>query len=146
PGGIYLSGTDQGRLIVAALCKSDALGDPFFIVSQNALAHGPSLAFLGRCYEKQFHTPSGDDAQRAFNEYLADVQRRFDHDRRFPDQPQQLNPSEAAQIVNNRAQVSGEVAATAINARLAHLIFQKNPEREFYVDDAFSHGWMYPHL
>src|SRR5262249_46962940 len=34
----------------------------------------------------------------------------------------------------------------AINALLAKEIFDKNPSREFYVEESFPLDWMYPHL
>jgi tetratricopeptide (TPR) repeat protein len=133
-GSIYFSGTNTARFIVAALCRSEEEGDPFFHVSPNALANGPYLNSLGRAYGKKIYTPSADDAQRAFNEYLADAQKRLDHDRRFPGEPKQLKPGETAPGPVSRVQVSGDVAVTAINGRLAQLIFDKNPEREFYLE------------
>lgn len=40
PGGVYFGGTDPGRFIVTALQKSQVNGDPFFTLTQNALAGG----------------------------------------------------------------------------------------------------------
>jgi hypothetical protein len=49
-------------------------------------------------------------------------------------------------MVDNRVQVSGQVAVMAINALLAKTIFEKNPDRQFYVEESFTLDWMYPHL
>ena len=38
PGSIYFGGTDPGRFIVTAMQKSHVDGDPFFTLTQNALA------------------------------------------------------------------------------------------------------------
>ena len=40
PGSIYFGGTDPGRFIVTAMEKSQTAGDPFFTLTQNALADG----------------------------------------------------------------------------------------------------------
>ena len=34
----------------------------------------------------------------------------------------------------------------AINALLTKVIFDKNPDHEFYVEESFPLEWMYPHL
>jgi hypothetical protein len=34
----------------------------------------------------------------------------------------------------------------AINGLLSKLMFEKNPEREFFVEESFPLNWMYPHL
>jgi tetratricopeptide (TPR) repeat protein len=58
----------------------------------------------------------------------------------------QLRPGEDVKVVDNRVQVSGQVAVMAINALLTQVIFDKNPHHEFYVEESFPLEWMYPHL
>src|SRR5690606_25049023 len=53
---------------------------------------------------------------------------------------------EMVSIVNDRVQVSGQVAVMAINGLLTKVIFDKNPTNEFYVEESFPLEWMYPHL
>src|SRR6266540_1036702 len=72
--------------------------------------------------------------------------KRFDHDRNSPSEPRQLKPGEDVTIVDNRVQVRGQVAVMAINGLLTKVIFDKNPERELYVEESFPLDWMYPHL
>ena len=91
-------------------------------------------------------TASNDDSQRCFKEYLDDAQRRLDHDRRNPNAPRQIKPGEDVRIVDNRVTVSGQVAVMAINALLTKVMFDKNPDREFYVEESFPLDWMYPYL
>src|SRR6185503_7879357 len=69
-----------------------------------------------------------------------------DHDRRYPNEPRQLRPGEDVQIKDNKVQVSGQVAVMAINGLLTKVIFDKNPDHEFYVEESFPLDWMYPHL
>jgi hypothetical protein len=50
-GSVYFGGTDPGRGLVTALCKSHASGDPFFTITQNALADENYLIYLRACFE-----------------------------------------------------------------------------------------------
>jgi len=42
--------------------------------------------------------------------------------------------------------VSGQIAVMSINALMAKIIFDKNPDRQCYVEESFPLDWMYPHL
>lgn len=86
----------------------------------------------------EIYTPSLADSQRAFEEYVVEAQKRLHLG--------QLKPGEDVRIVNDRVQVSGQVAVMAINALLTKVIFQKNPDHEFYLEESFPLEWMYPHL
>ena len=86
----------------------------------------------------EIYTPSNEDSQRCFSEYMADAQQRMAKG--------QLKPGEDVRVIDNRVQVSGQVAVMAINALLAKVIFDKNPTNEFYVEESFPLDWMYPHL
>lgn len=83
-----------------------------------------------------------DDSQRCFHEYLEDAQRRL--------RLNQLKPGEMVQLVgqgpDQRVQVSGQVAVMAINGLLTKVMFDKNPENEFFVEESFPLDWMYPYL
>lgn len=90
-------------------------------------------------------TPSNEDSQRCFQEYIADAGRRSKAT------PSLLKPGEEVKVVTDgsgveRVQVSGQVAVMAINGLLTKVIFEKNPNREFYVEESFPLDWMYPHL
>jgi tetratricopeptide (TPR) repeat protein len=102
---------------------------------------------LGGVYpDFEIDSATNEDSQRCFQEYLADAQKRLDHDRRNPTAPRQIKPGEDVRIIDNRVQVSGQVAVMAINGLLTKVIFDKNPEHEFYVEESFPLDWMYPHL
>ena len=94
----------------------------------------------------EIRTPSQTESETAFRDYLADAQRRLDHDRRFPNEPRQIKAGENVQIIDNRVQVSGQVAVMSINALLTKVIFDANPDHAFYVEESFPLDWMYPHL
>lgn len=82
--------------------------------------------------------PASADLDRAFSEYLRDRQER---ERRG-----QLRPGEELRVINGHAQITGQTAVMGINAVLTKSIFDRNPGREFYVEESFPLDWMYPHL
>jgi hypothetical protein len=62
-------------------------------------------------------------------------------------QNHQLMPGEnVRQGANGQIQVSGQVAVMEINGLLAKVVFDKNPNREFYIEESFPFDWMYPYL
>ncbi len=137
-GSIYFGGTDPGRFIVTALCPSQVTGDPFFVLTQNALADGSYLEYLRSIYGGKIYIPTLRDSQTCFEEYSQDAARR--------QKSNQLKPGENVQIDGGRIQISGQVAVMQINGRLVKTIFDKNPTREFYVEESFPLDWMYPQL
>jgi len=138
PGSIYFGGTDPGRFIVTALQKSHVDGDPFYTLTQNALADMTYLDYLRSMYGKKIYIPTAEDSQKCFQDYTGDVTRR--------QQKNQLKPGEDVHVDNGRVQISGQVAVMEINALLAKTVFDKNPDREFYVEESFPLDWMYPNL
>ncbi|MEW6303123.1 MAG: hypothetical protein AB1705_06610, partial [Verrucomicrobiota bacterium] len=86
----------------------------------------------------EIKTASVEDSSIAFEEYVQDVQRR----RAIG----QLRPGEDVRVEGNRLSVSGQVAVMAINAIITRIMFEKNPQHEFYVEESFPLDWMYPHL
>ena len=138
PGSIYFGGTDPGRFIVTALAKSQAGGDPFFTLTQNALADGSYLDYLRSMYGDKIKIPTAEDSQRCFQIYTEDVTRR--------QQNHQLDPGENVNVTQGRVQVSGNVAVMRINGLLVKTLFDKNPDREFYLEESFPLDWMYPNL
>ena len=66
-----------------------------------------------------------------------DAQKRMQHDMQLPNEPKQIKPGEDVKIVDNRIQVSGQVAVMAINGLLTKDIFDKNPNHDFYVEESF---------
>jgi tetratricopeptide (TPR) repeat protein len=94
---------------------------------------------LGGVYpDREILTPTQADSQKAFSEYMEDAQRRLSAG--------QLRPGEDVRVDGGRVQVSGQVAVMAINALLTKVIFDKNPDHAFFVEESFPLDWMYPHL
>jgi RNA polymerase sigma factor (sigma-70 family) len=138
-GSIYFGGTDQGRFIVTALCKSQVKADPFFTVTQNALADDTYLAYLRGMYGEMIYVPTAEDSQKSIEDYKQDAAQRQSKNR--------LGPGEnVRRDANGKIQVSGQVAVMNINGLLAKIIFDKNPGREFYIEESFPLDWMKPYL
>ena len=136
PGMVYVGGTDAGRYIPTLLNETSG-GEPHIIITQNALADGSYLNYLGFLYGDRMATLTGEESQRAFQSYLADVQQRFAHDREFPEEPAQLRPGESVHMEGNRVQVSGQVAVMAINERLLQMLLANNPDLSFALEESF---------
>jgi hypothetical protein len=140
PGSIYFGGTDPGRFLITGMEKSQVNADPFFLLTQNALADGTYLDYLHSMYGDKIYIPTADDAAKCFQNYTEDVTRR--------QQNHQLKPGEDVQVdpKSGRVQVSGQVAVMEINGLLAQIVFDKNTNHEFYVEESFPLDWMYSYL
>ncbi len=88
--------------------------------------------------DREIYIATPADSQQCFQEYMADAQRRM--------QAGQLKPGEDVKIIDNRVQVSGQVAVMNINGLLTKVMFDHNPKNEFFVEESFPLDWMYPHL
>ena len=88
---------------------------------------------------KEIYTPSPTDHARCMQQYFDDAQQRLSVN--------QLRPGEQVRIgPDGRLQVSGQVSVMAINGLLTQVIFENNPDHEFYVEESFALDWMYPYL
>lgn len=139
PGSIYFGGTDPGRFLITGMQKSQVNGNPFFTLTQNALADGTYLDYLSTMYGGKIYTPTAEDSQKCFQEYTEDAEQRL--------QSHQLKPGEdISQDASGHVQVRGQVAVMEINGLLAKIVFDKNPDREFYIEESFPLDWMCPYL
>lgn len=91
-----------------------------------------------------------EDSSKAFSEYVEDARRRLAHDEdpRLRHESRQIKPGEDVRYdeATGRIQVSGQVAVMSINGLLTKVMFDKNPDHDFYVEESFPLEWMYPHL
>ncbi|MCG3147330.1 MAG: Beta-barrel assembly-enhancing protease [Verrucomicrobiae bacterium] len=84
--------------------------------------------------------PAEQDSQRAFQEYVADVQAR----RARGEQP---DPEEEVDIVGGRVQVRGVKGVMNINGILCKWIHDRNKQKHsFYIEESYVIPWMYPYL
>ena len=88
--------------------------------------------------ELEIHTPTPEESNRSYNEYMADAFHRK--------QLGQLQPGEDVREEGGRVTVAGQTAVMAINALLCRVIFDANPHHEFYIEESFPLQWMYPYL
>ncbi len=137
-GSIYFGGTDAGRFIISALSESQSEGKPFFTLTQNQLADQKYLEYLRNIYGAKIYIPTVADSKKAFEDYLTDAQARIQDGR--------LKPGENVRMVDGRVTASGQVAVMEVNSLLAKIIFDRNPDRKFYVEESFPLDWMYPRL
>jgi len=70
---------------------------------------------------------------------MTDVARRKKNNR--------LKPGEQVKVdKNGRLQASGVTSVMELNGLIAKIIFDKNPDHEFYIQESFPLDWMYPYL
>ena len=134
PGMVYVGGTDNGRWVPELLNETG--DDPHIMITQNALADGTYLDYVRELYSDRFKTFSQEDSERAFQEYVADAQKRLEHDLQFPDEPKQVLPGENITMKDGKASVSGAVAVMAINEKLLGMLMLKNPGLSFALQES----------
>jgi tetratricopeptide (TPR) repeat protein len=87
---------------------------------------------------KEIYTPSPEDSQDCFRDYMNDAAQRK--------QSNQLQPGEDVEIQpDGKVQVSGSVSVMMINGLLCKVIFDHNPTNDFFVEESFPLQWMYPY-
>jgi hypothetical protein len=103
---------------------------------------------LGGVYpDREIYIATPDDSQRCFTEYLADAQKRLQHDMQFPNEPRQIRMGEDVRATpDGKVTVAGQIAVMAINGLITKVMFDQNPKNEFFVEESFPLEWMYPHL
>ncbi len=137
PGMVYVGGTDPGRFIPTFLNETSG-GENHIVLTQNPLADTTYLEYVDFLYGDRFHAIGSEESQRAFHNYFEDVQKRFEHDKQFPDEPKQMRPNENYKNENGRVQVSGQVPVMGINDLLLQSIRDKNPDLSFALEESFS--------
>jgi hypothetical protein len=140
PGSIYFGGTDPGRFLITAMEKSQIKADPFFLITQNAMANGTYLDYVRSMYGSQLYIPTSEDSQKCFEDYVADAKERLQNNQLKPGENVQVDPQ------SGRVSVSGQVAVMEINGLLAKIIFDQNSNYDFYIEQSFPLDWMYPYL
>jgi hypothetical protein len=136
PGTVYVGGTDNGRWI-PELLNDTSDGERHVVITQNGLAAADYQEYLRLQYDDRLANLSEAESKSAFDQYVADAQKRLEHDQNFPSEPKQLLPGEDVRMVDGKAQVSGQVAVMAINERLLQSLMQKNPDLSFAIQESF---------
>jgi predicted kinase len=146
PGSIYLGGSDPGRFNISAMCPSQPEGDPFFTITQNAVADPVYLEYVRLMYGAKIQLPTKETAKKVMNDFYTAAQQRYQHDLDFPNEPPQIKPGEFVGMESGKFTISGAVAVMAINASIIKIIFDNNPDREFYIEESYPLAWTFPYL
>jgi len=86
------------------------------------------------------YIPTEQDSQRAFQEYVADVQAR-----RQRGEP--MDPDEEVDLDGGRVQVRGVKGVMNINGILCKWIHERNKAKcAFYIEESYVIPWMFPYL
>ena len=142
PDMVYVGGTDPGRFIPTLLNETSG-GERRVVLSQNPLADNTYLDYLSFLYADRFSTLTREDSQRASQNYLADAQRRLEHDQQFPYEPRQVRPGENLRLIDGRVEFSGDVAWMAVNELLLRTLMDKNPNASFAIEQSYPFTSMY---
>src|SRR4051812_23730981 len=118
---VYVGGTDNGRWI-PELLNDTSDGEHHIVIAQNALADATYVDYLGLQYDDRLANLSDQESKRAFGQYVADAQKRLEHDQQLPNEPKQLLPGEDVRMVDGKAQVAGQITVMAINEKLLEIL------------------------
>jgi tetratricopeptide (TPR) repeat protein len=128
-----------------------------YIITQNALADNTYMSYIRDHYDysrpkndgpfqkllrrdstypvQPIYIPSGEDNNRAFQEYVKDVQTG------------KIPASADIKIENGRVSVQGVGGVMTINGILARWIFDRNKDKHaFYIEESYVIPWMYAYL
>jgi len=136
PGMIYVGGTDPGCFI-PTLLNDTSDEERHMTLTQNALADDTYLNYLNFLYGDRLATLTPDDRERAFQQYVADFQKRQAHDQQFPSEPKQLRPGEEIRNIDGTLKPYGAVAVMGVNETLFQMLLQKNPDASFALEESF---------
>ncbi len=142
PGTVYVGGTDAGHFIPALLSETDQ-GAQHVVLTQNSLADQTYVNYAGFLYGDRLTALTSDDSQNAFKDYIADAQKRLQHDQQFPNEPRQIRPGEDIQVIDGRVSVTGQVAVMGINEQLLQTLMRKNPDAAFAIEESSSMPGLY---
>jgi hypothetical protein len=136
PDMVYIGGTDPGRWIPTLLNETGE-GEHHIVLTQNGLAAGDYLDYLDFQYHDRLTTLTAGDSEHAFQDYLADAQKRAHHDQQFPDEPKQVRPDEHIKVTDGHTTALGLDAVMAVNERLLQMLLEKNPNLSFALEESF---------
>jgi len=88
--------------------------------------------------DREIYIPTPADAGRCYDEYRIDAQRRLAQN--------QLEPGEGVSFADGKMMLGGQVSVMAVNGLFAKLIFDRNTNHEFFVEESLPLKWMAPYL
>jgi RNA polymerase sigma factor (sigma-70 family) len=123
PGGsIYFTGVPMGAKIVPALQKPHANVDACLIINPFMFTDERYRTYLRSLYGGRMNFPSEKEVEKCYQDYAPDAWLR----------------EQQHKLVRNDFQQIGIL--------IAKVIFEKNPDRGFYYEEALPIDWMYPLL
>jgi len=122
PESIYFTGLPAGAFLIPALQHSEVNADPCFTLDQGELVEESYRTYLRNMYGGKMYIPTEEDAQKCFQDYAPDALQRY--------RQHKLQREDFQRI----------------DRLIAKVIFDKNPDREFYFEEAWPVEWMYPYL
>jgi len=163
---IFFGGTDPGRFVPTYMIYCPHVRDDVYLITQNALADNTFMAVTRDLYGDQIWIPSQLDSNRAFQEYMQEVQSG------------KINAGADVDMTGGRMQVKGVGGVMKINGILCRQIFDHNQtitetqtdeatrqagfavvpndpidpgtgtlrSRDFFVEESYVIPWMYPYL
>ncbi len=141
PGMVYLGGTDAGRYIPTLLAETSE--ERPIVLTQNALADNSYLEYARFLHGDRLNALTPEDSNRAFQDYVEDARRRYEHGQQFPNEPPQIKPGEQVEVFGGKTQVGGQVAVMAINERLTQALMQRNPGASFAMEESYPFAASY---
>jgi RNA polymerase sigma factor (sigma-70 family) len=122
PGSVYFTGVPMGGELIPALQESQPAADPRLMVSLFRLSDSSYRTYLRSAYGGKIDLPTEADAEKCYGDYAPDAWARNQHN--------QLQRQDFQRI----------------GMLIGKFIFEKNPGRDFYYEEAGPVEWMYPHL
>jgi tetratricopeptide (TPR) repeat protein len=146
-GSVFFGGTDWGRFVISALSTSQINGDPFFTITPKFFARtraelinsNSNLGYLRSMYGQRLKIPTVEDVKRCVQDYISTLRDR-------QARGEKLSPDEQVTLEGDTVQVYRTESAMNLAAAITKLIFDDNPDREFYVEESYVIAWMYPYL
>ncbi|HMP89372.1 MAG TPA: DUF2723 domain-containing protein [Kiritimatiellia bacterium] len=132
---VFYGGTDPGRFVPTYMIYSAHVREDVHLITQNALADNTYMNVMRDLYGDQIWIPSQQDSNKAFQQYVNDVQAG------------RIQAGAAVSIEGGRVSVQGVQGVMTINGILAKEIFENNKRlHDFYVEESYVIPWMYPYL
>src|SRR5207245_11293292 len=110
--------------------KSTVQAEHFVKLTQGSQPDAGYLEYLRGMYGAKIYTPTDEDLKKCLEDYRQDAAQRQSEN--------QLKPGEEVTVgADGKIQVSGQMARIEIKSLMAKLIFDKNSDREFYIEESF---------
>ena len=117
-GAILFGCSGYGVGVPAAMSRAHAKGDPFFTINAKALLDELYFTYLWEMYGSRINLPSNSERDKVIQDGVADAKKRGEN----PDVP------------------------ALLTGLMGKLIFDQNPEREFFIELNPPQDWLYPYL